>query len=232
MRGAPYVTTPVLDRGIYNMVKEGGIVSKLEIATGRLLQEERVPGVWKLFRLAGGGDGKIYFANEAGMVSVLASQPEWKVISSREFHEKIYATPAFGAGCLCLRTEQALYCFQARPEFSRCAKKNRDGEFAQSACLPRGMSVCLMANCYNSKRFSRPATYSGVGLHSGGRVNMTFFRPRPAPHPVPPDDLEGKPEVEPGLRTWPKPTAPPRLPGETSRSTPSSTCSPPLRLRH
>lgn len=44
---------------------------------------------------------------------------------------------------------------------------------------------------------SRPATYSGIGLHSGGRVNMTFL-------PAPPDagirfrrvDLEGKPEVE------------------------------------
>ena len=42
-----------------------------------------------------------------------------------------------------------------------------------------------------------PVSYSGIGLHSGGRVNMTF-------HPAPPAsglrfrrvDLEGKPEVE------------------------------------
>jgi outer membrane protein assembly factor BamB len=115
MRGAPYVTTPVLDHGILYMVKEGGIVSKLEIATGKLLQEERVPGVGNYFASPVAGDGKVYLASEAGTVSVLASQPEWKVISSREFHEKIYATPAFGAGCLCLRTEQALYCFQAAP---------------------------------------------------------------------------------------------------------------------
>ena len=44
---------------------------------------------------------------------------------------------------------------------------------------------------------SRPASFSGVGLHSGNRVNMTFL-------PAPPDsgirfrrvDLEGKPEIE------------------------------------
>jgi len=44
---------------------------------------------------------------------------------------------------------------------------------------------------------SRPASYSGSGLHSGNKVNMTFL-------PAPPDtgirfrrvDLEGKPEIE------------------------------------
>src|SRR5437879_3727221 len=83
-----------------------------------------------------------------------------------------------------------------RPEFSRCAKSG-DGEFAQSACLPSGMSVCLMASVLQQQTISRPATYSGIGLHSGGRVNMTFL-------PAPPGagirfrrvDLEGKPEVE------------------------------------
>ncbi|MGN6641529.1 MAG: UDP-3-O-acyl-N-acetylglucosamine deacetylase, partial [Verrucomicrobiota bacterium] len=44
---------------------------------------------------------------------------------------------------------------------------------------------------------NRPATFSGVGLHSGNRVNMTFL-------PAPPNtgirfrrvDLDGKPEIE------------------------------------
>ncbi|HEX4646934.1 MAG TPA: pyrrolo-quinoline quinone, partial [Verrucomicrobiae bacterium] len=73
------------------------------------------PGVGNYFASPVAGDGKVYFANEAGMVSVLASQPEWKVISSHEFHEKVYATPAFGTGCFYIRTEEALYCFQAAP---------------------------------------------------------------------------------------------------------------------
>jgi outer membrane protein assembly factor BamB len=112
-RGVPYVATPVIDHGILYMVKEGGIVTKLDVATGQLLQEERVAGLGNYFSSPVAGDGKVYFASEPGTVSVLASQPEWKLISSHEFHEKIYATPAFGSGCLYLRTEQALYCFQA-----------------------------------------------------------------------------------------------------------------------
>ncbi len=112
MRGAPYVSTPVLDHGILYMVKEGGIVTKLQAEDGHLLQEERIPGFGNYFSSPVAGDGKVYFASEAGTVSVMASQPEWRVLSSRDFHEKIYATPAFGKGALYVRTEEALYCFE------------------------------------------------------------------------------------------------------------------------
>ncbi len=115
-KGIPYVSTPVVDRGIIYMVKEGGIVTKLDLSTHQLLQEERVAGVGNYFSSPVAGDGKIYFASEPGTISVLASQPDWKVISSHEFHEKIYATPAFGPNCMYIRTEKALYNFQAIKE--------------------------------------------------------------------------------------------------------------------
>ena len=35
-RGVPYVASPVIDHGILYMVKEGGIVTKLDVATGQL----------------------------------------------------------------------------------------------------------------------------------------------------------------------------------------------------
>jgi outer membrane protein assembly factor BamB len=110
-RGIPYVSTPVLENGILWMVKEGGIVTKLNAANGQLLQEERIPGFGNYFSSPVAADGKIYFASESGTVSVLASAKDWKVISSRDFHEKIYATPLLSRGRIYLRTEQALYCF-------------------------------------------------------------------------------------------------------------------------
>jgi len=110
-RGAPYVATPVLDHGILWVVKEGGIVTKLDAASGELLQEERVPGFGNYFASPVAGDGRVYFASEPGTVSIVASQRDWRVISSRDFHEKIYATPCLNGGRLYLRTERALYCF-------------------------------------------------------------------------------------------------------------------------
>src|SRR6266480_832647 len=55
----------------------------------------------------------------------------------------------------------------------------------------------LNARVYQQQTINRPASYSGVGLHSGNPVTMTFL-------PAPPNsglrfrrvDLEGKPEIE------------------------------------
>jgi outer membrane protein assembly factor BamB len=111
-RGIPYVATPVLDHGILWMVKEGGIVTKLDAASGELLQEERIPGFGNYFASPVAGDGRVYFASEPGTVSVVASEREWRLISSHDFHEKIYATPCLTRDHLFLRTDRALYCFQ------------------------------------------------------------------------------------------------------------------------
>ncbi|HEY3857358.1 MAG TPA: PQQ-binding-like beta-propeller repeat protein [Verrucomicrobiae bacterium] len=112
LRGVPYVSTPVIDHGILYMVKEGGIVTKLDAGTGLQLQEERVAGLGNYFASPVAGDGKVYFCSEPGNVTVIASQPEWKVISSHDFHERIYASPLLANGSVYIRTEKALYRFQ------------------------------------------------------------------------------------------------------------------------
>ena len=115
-RGVPYVATPVLEHGMLWMVKDGGIVTKLDAATGKLLQEERVPAVGNYFASPVSGDGKVYFTSEPGTVSVVSAEKDWRVISSRDFHEKIYATPVLAGNHIYLRTEEALYCFEGRPK--------------------------------------------------------------------------------------------------------------------
>jgi outer membrane protein assembly factor BamB len=111
-RGVPYVSTPVVDKGILWMVKDGGIVTKLEIADGRMLQEERAAGLGGYYSSPVAGDGKIFLASEQGVVSILASEREWKLISSHDFKEKIYATPAIEGSRIYFRTDKALYCFE------------------------------------------------------------------------------------------------------------------------
>jgi outer membrane protein assembly factor BamB len=113
-RGVPYVATPLLDRNILWMVKDGGIVTKLDATTGRLLSEERVSGIGSYYASPVTGDGKVYFASEQGVVSVVANEPEWRVISSHAFHEKIYASPLIDQGRVFIRTEKALYCFPGK----------------------------------------------------------------------------------------------------------------------
>jgi outer membrane protein assembly factor BamB len=113
-RGAPYVATPLVHAGIFWMVKDGGIVTKLNAATGQLLQEERLPAVGNYYASPVVADGKVYFASETGTVTTVAEKPEWQVISSHNLEEKIYATPVIDDGRVYIRTEQAVYCF-AKP---------------------------------------------------------------------------------------------------------------------
>jgi outer membrane protein assembly factor BamB len=110
-RGIPYVATPLLDQGHIWLVKDGGIVTQLDAATGQRLQEERLPGAGSYYASPVAADGKVYFASEQGVISVLANQKDWKVISSHNLHEKIYATPAIERGRMYFRTDKALYCF-------------------------------------------------------------------------------------------------------------------------
>jgi outer membrane protein assembly factor BamB len=77
-----------------------------------MLQEERVPGIGNYFASPVAGDGKVYFASEQGVLSVVANRADWQVISSHEFHEKIYATPEIDRDRIYIRSDQALYCFQ------------------------------------------------------------------------------------------------------------------------
>ena len=113
-RGVPYVATPLLEKGILWMVKDGGIVTKLEAPTGRVLQEERLSGVGSYYASPVTGDGKVYFESEQGVATVVANQPDWRVISSHDFKEKIYATPVLDHNRIYLRTEKALYCFEGK----------------------------------------------------------------------------------------------------------------------
>lgn len=113
-RGIPYVASPLVDNGILWMVRDGGIVTKLDAATGDLLHQERLPGFGNYYASPVAGDGKVYFAGELGVLSVIANQSEWNVISSHDFKERIYATPVIHQQQIFIRTEEALYLFQGK----------------------------------------------------------------------------------------------------------------------
>jgi UDP-3-O-[3-hydroxymyristoyl] N-acetylglucosamine deacetylase/3-hydroxyacyl-[acyl-carrier-protein] dehydratase len=63
--------------------------------------------------------------------------------------------------------------------------------------LPRACSICSNTDVQQQQTLDRPARFSGIGLHSGSRVNMTLL-------PAAPNsgirfrrvDLDGKPEIE------------------------------------
>jgi outer membrane protein assembly factor BamB len=114
-KNLPYVPSPLLYQGQLYLVKNGGFVSTLDAKTGNLAKLERVPGSGDYYASPVAGDGKVYLINQAGELTVISAEPEWRVLATADFGAETYATPALVDGRIYLRTAGHLYCFGTQP---------------------------------------------------------------------------------------------------------------------
>ena len=111
-KNIPYIPAPLLYRGVYYMVKTGGIITSLDPATGRILKQGRSPGaLGEYYASPVAADGKVYLASTEGKITVLKAGAEWEVLAVNEIGDDINATPALGDGRVYVRTHGAMYCF-------------------------------------------------------------------------------------------------------------------------
>jgi outer membrane protein assembly factor BamB len=96
------------------MVRDGGIITALDPATGKLLKEGRsreAPGEYYASPVA--ADGKVFLASTEGKMTVLKAGADWEVLGVNDLGEEIHATPALSEGRIYIRTRGSLYCFGA-----------------------------------------------------------------------------------------------------------------------
>ncbi len=113
-RGLPTVPSSVVYQGVMYMVKDGGIITSLDASTGVLLKQGRAVGPGNYYASIVAGDGKVYLISEGGVVTVLKAGPQWSILSSSDFKERVMATPVFSDGLMLIRTDAALYAFRCR----------------------------------------------------------------------------------------------------------------------
>jgi outer membrane protein assembly factor BamB len=110
-KNLPYIPSPVFDNGRLYMIKSGGIVSCVDAADGKLLTQKRAPGSHEYFSSPVIGDGMLLIVDDAGVATLLSATPALKVISTANFDDPTFATPALVVGRIYLRTNKRLYCF-------------------------------------------------------------------------------------------------------------------------
>jgi outer membrane protein assembly factor BamB len=114
-RAIPQLPSVLAYRGEIYMINDNGIVTVLEAATGKLRKQFRLNGLsGAYFASPVAGDGKIVFASHGGRVTVLRAGGEYEVLSSAEFDETIFATPAIADGSVYVRTASRLFCFSGK----------------------------------------------------------------------------------------------------------------------
>jgi outer membrane protein assembly factor BamB len=93
------------------VVKNGGLLSCFDAATGKLLYRQRLGSGGFFYASPVAGDGLVYAASYNGVVLVFQAGDQCRVLARNKLGEAIVATPALGDGKLYVRTEGHLYAF-------------------------------------------------------------------------------------------------------------------------
>ena len=111
-RSVPVVSSPLLYQGILYTIKDGGILTSFDPATGKILKQARLQGaIDSYYASPVAGDNKIFLASETGKISVVKPGTQWEILAVNDLNEPCYATPAIGDGRIYIRTPSTLYCF-------------------------------------------------------------------------------------------------------------------------
>ena len=111
-KNLPYIPAPLLYQDVFYMVKDGGIVTALDTASGKPLKEGRSPNaLGEYYASPIAADGKIFLANTEGKITVLKAGAQWEVLGVNDLGEEIHATPALSGGRIYVRTRSSIYCF-------------------------------------------------------------------------------------------------------------------------
>jgi outer membrane protein assembly factor BamB len=115
-RSIPEVPSPLVYENHVYFVRNGGILSCLDAATGRLVYRSRLGAAGPYFSSPIVAAGRVFVGSGEGSLVVLAPGDEMKVLARNNLGEPIFATPAVSPdGILYVRTPSALYAFGERP---------------------------------------------------------------------------------------------------------------------
>jgi outer membrane protein assembly factor BamB len=115
-KGLPYITGPLLYNDVLYVIRSGGILATFNPETGELLRQERLKdAIGDYYASPVAADGKIYFVNKEGKVTVIRAGANWKPLSSGDLDAQVIAAPAIAASRIYIRTDASLYCFGAKP---------------------------------------------------------------------------------------------------------------------
>ena len=110
-RSPSNLSSPIVVGDQLLVVKEGGLSSSFDIATGKAHWElQRIRNFGRYFASPVAGDGKIFVTGENGFVVVLAQGPKLKILGRNDIGGACIATPAIADGCLYFRTREKLIC--------------------------------------------------------------------------------------------------------------------------
>ncbi len=111
-RGLPDIPSPVVLDGVVYMIKEGGLFTAVDVASGEKLKDGRVGESDRYYASPVAAGGRILTASVGGQLAVIEAGPEWEVLSVTSLDEEVWSTPAIAGTQVFVRSQTAIYCFE------------------------------------------------------------------------------------------------------------------------
>lgn len=108
----PEVPSPVSDGKFIYMIKNGGVLTVIDITTGERTARVRTGGRGTHYASPFIAGGHLYTVSGEGVISVLTLGPQPELTSTNLMNERVFASPAVQGGKLLVRTHSTLYVFQ------------------------------------------------------------------------------------------------------------------------
>jgi outer membrane protein assembly factor BamB len=115
----PEVPSPLAYENRVYMVRNGGVLTCVDAATGKLRYRNRLGAGGPYYSSPVAAAGKIFLASGEGTIVVLAAGDTFDVLAKNELHEPIFATPAVLDGVLYVRTAAHLFAFAQKSPTAR-----------------------------------------------------------------------------------------------------------------
>ncbi len=113
-KAIPYVPTVIYYRGHTFMVKDGGIYTLIDAASGKLVKQGRLSAGGAYYSSPVASGGKIVVISLDGEATVLSAGADCQVLATNSLRARCAATPAIAGGRLYVRTDGKLYAFAAK----------------------------------------------------------------------------------------------------------------------
>ncbi|HIM29654.1 MAG TPA: hypothetical protein EYG57_08855 [Planctomycetes bacterium] len=114
-KSVPYIASPIVVGPFVYFVQDGGILTSLELKTGKVVKRARLTSGGKQYYaspVAGGqaDDQKMLLVNTEGRCTVIQCGKDWSELGSFELGEACFSTPAISNGRAYIRTRGHLFC--------------------------------------------------------------------------------------------------------------------------
>lgn len=110
--GIPEVPSPLVHDSHVYFVKNGGILTCLDLKTGERVYRMRTKGRGTHYASPVIADGKLFTTAGAGQISVLSVGTDPEILAVNDMEDGVYATPAIVDGTIYVRTHSALFAFR------------------------------------------------------------------------------------------------------------------------